>query len=118
MNSAFSNNMIPIHSKNLCIPHCLNFISKKKNECINWKLNSGISIATTSMKYYEGKEDISYKNYKKSIPLIITIPNYNSIEFLSVMTHYMNNNIITKYLNYSDFLGYRMLTGKIMFVTD
>jgi hypothetical protein len=112
VNSAYSNNNVMIKSKNLCIPHCLNFIRIKKNDPnqSEWNLKLGLSIATTSMKYLEGRK-VTYKQYKKSIPLMITIPNYNSVEYLSVMTHYRNNNVAPKYLYNEDFLGYRMFTG-------
>jgi len=112
VNSAYSNNDERIKSKNLCIPYCLNFIKIKKNDTNQpeWNLKLGLSIATTSMKYLEGRK-VTYKQYKKSIPLMITIPNYNAIEYLSVMTHYRNNNFVPKYLYYKDFLGYRMFTG-------
>ena len=112
VNSAYSNNNVMIKSKNLCIPHCLNFLRIKKidPDQPEWNLKLGLSIATTSMKYLEGR-NVTYKQYKKSIPLMITIPNYNSVEYLSVMTHYRNNNAAPKYLYYKDFLGYRMFTG-------
>lgn len=108
--SAFSYNNKSVIGKDLCIPYALNFLSMNKAENKKWSMKNGLCIATTSLKHTEGKK-ITYQNTKKSIPLSITVPSYNTMEFLSVVLHYISNQKIPTQIRLEDILALRMYTG-------
>lgn len=58
----------------------------------------------------EGR-NVSYDSSKSSIPLLIQVPNYSQIEYLSSITHYAHKNKIENYFTKPEFLTYRTYTG-------
>lgn len=99
-----------VGSRDLCVPHGLNFISKRKESTASWSLKNGICIAATSKKHTEGKKE-DYLDVKRTIPLLVTIPVYSKLEYLSAMAMHTLKNQVEDSYDLQELLCYRMNTG-------
>jgi hypothetical protein len=87
----------------ICVPHSLNFISKKKSEGEKFKLKNGICVGTVSFKHPEGSK-LNFYDSKNSIPLLIKVPEYSQVEFLSAFQYYTEHGRISSNHTTQDFL--------------
>jgi hypothetical protein len=108
--SAFFFNQEPVMGKQLCVPHSLQFLSKKKADSDPWTLKNGICVCSTSHAHAEGRKE-TYENVSSSFPLVIKVPTYTQIEFLSSMTLYMHQNLVAPGTTTQELLAFRMLSG-------
>lgn len=108
--SAFSYEQTPVHARELCVPYALKIMTTKKHETTDWKLKNGICICTTSGRYSEGR-NVTYEEYKLSIPFKLDIPSYSQIEFFSSVIHYMKAYRIQENVTLQELLTFRMLSG-------
>ena len=70
-------------------------------------MKNGICICATSARYSEGR-NVTYDEYKHSIPFKVTVPSYSQIEFFSSVIHYMNSFKIQEDLSMQEVLGFRI----------
>jgi hypothetical protein len=108
--SAFHYRMEPVAGKQLCVPHSLQFLSKRKPESEAWKLANGLCVCATSHAHAEGRKE-TYENVSSSFPLVIKVPTYTQVEFLSSMTLYMHQNLVAPGTTTQELLAFRMLSG-------
>jgi len=108
--SAFHFNNEPVMGKQLCVPHSLQFLSKKKADSDPWTLKNGICVCSTSHAHAEGRKE-TYENVSSSFPLVIKVPTYTQVEFLSSMTLYMHQNLVAPGTTTQELLAFRMLSG-------
>ena len=108
--SAFHYRMEPVAGKQLCVPHSLQFLSKRKPESEAWKLANGLCVCATSHAHAEGRAE-TFENSISSIPLVVRVPSYSQVEFLSAVTYYTHQNLIASGSTVHDLLAFRMLSG-------
>ena len=108
--SAFAYEDLDINGRDICVPSSLKFISKKKVEMNNYKLANGLCVAATSFKNTEGKK-VTYDDVQNTLPLLVKVPNYNQIEFLSAISHYVNQSIVSNDISLNELLAFRMLSA-------
>ncbi len=108
--SIYKYNHKVIHSRELCVPHALQFLSTKRDDAVNWKLSNGICIASTSFAHAEGR-NMNYKENYRSIPLMIQVPLYNRVEFLAAITNYTKYKILDDEHTFQEIIGYRSYCG-------
>lgn len=114
--SAYSYKSEPVSGRQLCVPHSLSFIGKKKADTDKWRLKNGLCICSTSHAHAEGRNE-TFENYKSSVPLVIKVPNYSQVEFLSAATYYTHQNLIAKGTSTQELLTFRMISGSNPFST-
>ena len=108
--SSYEYENVPIMSKDICVPHALNFISKKKVEMDSFTMKNGFCIGAVSFKHSEGNKT-HYIDAKNSIPLLIHVPVLNQVEFLSTMLYYSELGRIGKDHTLQELLALRMHCG-------
>lgn len=108
--SAYSYNNKRVPTKQLCVPYALNFLSLTKNGSDKWYLKNGMAIGTTSLRYLEGLK-VDFAQQKKSLPLCVTVPYYNKMEYLSALAYYTHHDIFAPNLRLHDLLGLRTFTS-------
>jgi len=101
-----------VQGRQICVPHALSFISKKKAETDAWQLKNGLCVAAVSSKHPEGLKE-QYTHVTNSIPLTITIPSYNQKEFVSVVSHYEQVGLINNGITLSELNMFRSITGSV-----
>lgn len=74
--SAYHYKKESVHSRDLCVPNALKFITKIKSETEAFTLKNGICVAVTSQRHPEGRNE-TYENVTRSIPLLIKMPNFS-----------------------------------------
>jgi hypothetical protein len=77
-----------LHSRDLCVPHALSFVSKKKDTVQSWTVKNGLCLGATSFKDAPEGGLTSYHATKSSIPLVVEIPEYSAAEFSHALQHY------------------------------
>lgn len=90
--SVYSYKNEQVNGFQLCVPHALQFITKKKALTDAWTLKNGLCVASTSLTHAQGNKE-QYVNTKNSIPLVLQVPSYNRAEFLSALSHYGEQNL-------------------------
>eukprot|EP01038_Epipyxis_sp_PR26KG_P003963 gene3963-5683_t len=112
--TAYSYDNILLQSTDLVVPSQLKFLSPKKAENLTKfadnPLKNGMVICATSMHYNEIQK-INFDHYALSLPLVIKVPQFNQIEFLSMMSYYVNQSLVSKNATLNHILGYRTYTG-------
>lgn len=108
--SAFHYNDIPVFPQDICVPYALNFMSKKKTIIDDFKIKNGLCIAAVSFKHNEGNK-LNFIDAKNSIPLLIRVPTYNQIEFLSSVLYYMAHGHVHDSHTMNDLLALRTCVG-------
>ena len=108
--TAFEYSKQKIYGRQLCVPHALNFISKKKAETEQFTVKNGMCIAASSLKHPEGRRH-DYENWKPSIPLTLTVPCYSRTEFFSAVSYYTDRKVIPADVDLNQMLAYRTHTG-------
>ena len=63
-----------LHSRDICVPAALSFLSKKKDTVENWTLANGLCIAATSFKHSTDGGMATYQDCKSSMPLVVEVP--------------------------------------------
>ena len=101
--SSFQYEKVPIMPNDICVPHSLNFISKKKAEVEKFKLKNGLCVGTVSLKHPGGSK-LNFYDSKNSIPLLIKVPEYSQVEFLSAFQYYTEHGRISSNHTTQDFL--------------
>jgi hypothetical protein len=74
--SAYYYKSVSVHSRDLCVPNSLKFITKIKSETEAFKLKNGICLAVTSQRHPEGRKE-TYENVTRSMPLLIKFPAFS-----------------------------------------
>eukprot|EP00428_Durinskia_dybowskii_P066013 CAMPEP_0170364790 /NCGR_PEP_ID=MMETSP0117_2-20130122/5564_1 /TAXON_ID=400756 /ORGANISM="Durinskia baltica, Strain CSIRO CS-38" /LENGTH=700 /DNA_ID=CAMNT_0010619319 /DNA_START=113 /DNA_END=2215 /DNA_ORIENTATION=+ len=108
--SGYSFNNQQIAAKKLCVPYALNFLSTRKDGSADWSLKNGICVATTCLRFAETYH-LSYKQNKPSIPLAITVPHYNAVEYLAAASYLMHSDWLAENVQMHEFLAMRSFTG-------
>jgi len=114
--SAFHYRSEPVAGKQLCVPHSLRFLSKRKPETEAWKLDNGLCVCATSHAHAEGRHE-TFEDSISSIPLVVRVPAYTQVEFLSAVTYYTHQNIVAAGTTVQDLLAFRMMAGSNPFCT-
>ena len=108
--SAFFYEQKPVHARELCVPYALQILTTKKAESISWELKNGMCVCATSARYSEGR-NVTYEEYKGSIPFKINVPSYTQIEYFASIMHYMNSLKIHETTTMQEILGFRIHTA-------
>ena len=114
--SAFSFRSEVVHGRQICVPHSLHFVSKKKAQTAAWTLKNGLSVCATSLAHAEGRKE-TFETVRSSIPLVVRVPAYSRVEFLSAVTYYMHQRLIGPGTTTQELLAFRMLAGSNPFAT-
>ena len=115
--SAFHYRNEPVAGKQLCVPHSLSFLSKRKPETEAWKLDNGLCVCATSHAHAEGRHE-TYESAISSVPLVVRVPAYSQVEFLSAVSFYTHQNLVPKSgTSVQDLLAFRMMAGSNPFIT-
>lgn len=77
-----------LHSRDICVPAALSFLSRKKETVAEWKVENGLCIAATSFKHATDGGLATYRDSKSSMPLVVEVPEYSAAEFASALEHY------------------------------
>lgn len=114
--SAFSYRSEAVQGRQICVPHSLRFVSKRKAETEAWTLRNGLCVCATSLSHPEGRKE-TFEDVKSSIPLVVRVPAYSRVEFLSAITYYMHQGLVAPGTTAQELLAFRMLAGSNPFVT-
>jgi hypothetical protein len=77
----------------ICVPHALDFTSRKKKDVLNKvSVKNGLCIGAVSSKHIEGNRT-DFTDVAKSFPLLIQVPVYNKVEYLSIVQCYTYHGI-------------------------
>lgn len=123
--SVYSYEMKSVHSRDICVPNRLSFVSTKKSTAQQWELKNGLCVAAVSYKHPESGREKSGKKHKNqvtvaklgteatapSIPLQINVPLYSRVEFLSAMSMYTHSKSVEECADMQDFAAFRMHSG-------
>jgi hypothetical protein len=104
-----------VHSRELCVPHALSFISKKKADTDAWKLKNGICVAATSMRHSEGR-NVKYEDSKSSLPLVIKVPCYSQTEMFAAASYYTNQKVVSEGVSTQELCTFRMYSGSVPWI--
>jgi len=110
VDSAYSYRNEKVHSRQLCIPYALNFLSKKKSITDQFVMKNGICVAAVSNRYPEARHE-TFENVGRSIPLLINIPTYSQVEYLSSLSNYLHHGRIDAGIDNHEALTFRMYTN-------
>ena len=114
--SAFSYRSEAVHGRQICVPHSLRFVSKRKAETEAWTLRNGLCVCATSLSHAEGRKE-TFEDVKSSIPLVVRVPAYSRVEFLSAVTYYMHQGLVSPGTTAQELLAFRMLSGSNPYAT-
>ena len=80
-------------SSDICVPYALDFTARKKKDVLN-KVNvkNGLCIGATSFKHVEGNKT-DFLDVANSFPLLVQVPVYSRIEYLSIVQCYTHHGI-------------------------
>ena len=80
-------------ASDICVPYALDFTSRKKKDVLNKvSVKNGLCIGAVSSKHIEGNKT-DFTDVAKSFPLLIQVPVYNKIEYLSIVQCYTYHGI-------------------------
>jgi hypothetical protein len=106
--SAYQYDYKVVMPKQMCVPNSLNFLAKHKSEMKTWQHNNGLAIGFCSFKHPEEKD--VYKDALKSFHLVLKMPVYSSVEFLSAMRLYLeHSHVFDKTTTNQDITSFRVL---------
>ena len=108
--SSYQYENVPVLPSDICVPHALNFISKKKAHVENFIVKNGLCIGAVSFKHNEGNK-LNFYDAKNSIPLLIRVPNYSRVEFISAIHFYVDRRRIADEHSTQDLLALRTYCG-------
>eukprot|EP01039_Chlorochromonas_danica_P006322 gene6322-6972_t len=111
-NAAFYYDSKRIQGRQLAVPYALSFFDTTKEATNSYKLKNGFCIATTSLTHPEGLKT-AFEQEKASIPFILRVPVYNQTEFLSVVSHYLNNAPVGMHMSASHLQTFRIYTASV-----
>ena len=100
-----------LHSRDICVPAALSFLSKKKDTVENWTLANGLCIAATSFKHSTDGGMATYQDCKSSMPLVVEVPEYSAAEFSSVLEHYNLGRMSERAPTHGEVEAFRMAVG-------
>lgn len=94
--------------KQMCVPSSLNFLAKHKVDMKKWQHTNGLAIGFCSFKHPEEKD--IYKEAFNSFHLVLKMPVYSSVEFLSAMRLYLeHSHAFDKTTTNQDLSSFRVL---------
>jgi hypothetical protein len=73
-------------------------------------MKNGICVAAVSNKYPESRHE-TFENVGRSIPLLINIPTYSQVEYLSSLSNYLHHGRIDAGIENHEALTFRMYTN-------
>lgn len=110
--SAFYYDYQRIMGKQLAVPNSLLFLDSVKSVGKEYTVKNGFCLAATSLTHPEGSK-FTFENVKASIPAMIRIPSYSQTEFLSALSFYFNNALVSMRMNVNHLLVYRIHVGSV-----
>lgn len=99
-----------LHGWQIAVPHALRFLSKRRTETDAWTIKNGFCICAVSQRHVPGRKEI-YEDCKRSIPLVVRVPSYSQVEFLSALAFYGSQNVISESITAQELLSFRTLAG-------
>jgi hypothetical protein len=119
--SAFEYENTPVHSKDIVVPHMLNFITRSYHNGKPAKggevkpeapfaLKYGMCVAATSNRHPDIKK-MTFYDSDKSLALNIKVPHYSQMEILSAVSKYAYRGVIDNQITLQEFLAFRTHVG-------
>ena len=108
--SAYHYENKPVMPSDICVPYAFNFMSKKKVIIDDFNIKNGLCVGAVSFKHNEANK-VNFIDAKNSIPLLIRVPTYNQVEFLSSILYYSAHGRIDKSHTLNELLALRTFTA-------
>lgn len=109
--SAFHYRDKALHSRDICVPAALSFLSRKKDTVAEWKVANGLCIAATSFKHAADGGLTTYRDSKSSMPLVVEVPEYSAAEFASALDNYDLRRMTERAPSPGEVEAFRMAVG-------
>ncbi len=100
-----------LHSRDICVPAALSFLSRKKETVADWTVANGLCLAATSFKHSPEGGIASYEDCKSSMPLVMDVPEYSAAEFSSALSHYDVSRMTERAPTPAEIEAFRMAVG-------
>lgn len=93
----------------ICVPHALKFTTMKPQEHDRFQpLANGFYLGSGS---YERKKTVNYDDHAEKMPLLINVPSYSDVEFVSMCKNYQFSHQIQETASDNDLATYRSFVG-------